>query len=213
MADWDEHISCRDQIYERYPRIWDLKLIRKPSALLRSYLHSRLRILDIGINGKTMTGKLETIYSDLIYKRIDVDPGFLSDMHLFDDTQKQFDFIILFEVIEQLQPEQGMELLNRLNKLLVDGGKLIISTPNIFNPSRVWKDADFRTAYSYEELGGIILSQGFTVLGVYRAFHASVLDYLLHRTLFYPMHRILNVDFAKSIVILAVKKHGRHKIK
>jgi hypothetical protein len=206
MADWDELISCRDQIYERYPRIWDLKLIRKPSTLLKNYLHSRLRILEIDINEKKIPGKLETIRPDVIYTRINLDRELTFDSYLSDDAHKQLDFIILFEVIEQLEMEQGMELLNRLNKLLVNGGKLIISTPNIFNPVQVWKDADFRTAYSYEELGGIILSQGFEVLGVYRTFHASALDYLLRLALFYPMYRILNVDFAKSIVILATKK-------
>jgi hypothetical protein len=54
-------------------------------------------------------------------------------------------------------------------------------------------------------LGGILVIQGFEVLRIYRTFNASALKYFLRLTLFYPLHRILDVDFAKSIVFLAKK--------
>ena len=206
MLDWSRLINCRDQIHERYPRIWDLKLIKRPSWLMKRNLCPVMRILDVGAGDRRMEKKARGIYPDILYKSMDIDRSVLHDYYSLADIDEQFDLIILFEVIEHLGLEDGVVMLGQLKELLVDGGRLIISTPNIYNPSQFWLDATHKTAYSYEELGGIVLSQGFEVLEIYRTFHASFLKYLLRLILFYPLHRILNVDFAKSIVILAQRR-------
>jgi 2-polyprenyl-3-methyl-5-hydroxy-6-metoxy-1,4-benzoquinol methylase len=206
MLDWSQLINYRDQIHKRYPRIWALMLIKRPSWLLKSHLRPGMRILDVGASDKRMQKKVKEVYPDILYKSMDIDRTVTHDYYSLDDISEQFDLIILFEVIEHLELEQGVKMLGRLRELLADGGRLIISTPNIFNPGRFWADATHKTAYSYEELGGVVLSQGFEVLGIYRTFHASLLKYFLCLTIFYPVHRILNVDFAKSIVVLAQRK-------
>jgi hypothetical protein len=164
-----------------------------------------MRILDIGASDRRMEGRVKDVYPDILYKSMDIDRRTPHDYYTLDDIDEQFDLIILFEVIEHLELEEGVTMLSRLKELLVDGGRLSISTPNIFNPSRFWFDATHKVAYSYEELGGILLGQGFEVLEIYRTFNASIPKYFLRLTLFYPLHRILNVDFAKSIVFLAQK--------
>jgi hypothetical protein len=206
MIDWTELINCRDQIHKCYAQIWDLKLVKRPSWLLKKLLRPGMRILDVGASDKRMEKRVKDVYSDILYKSMDIDRSVPHDYYSLDEIDEQFDLIILFEVIEHLELDQGVELLSRLNELLVDAGKLIISTPNIYHPNRFLTTATHKTAYSYEELGGIVLSQGFDVLKIYRTFHASLLKYLLRLTLFYPLHRILNVDFAKSIVVLAQRK-------
>ena len=206
MLDWSKLISYRDKIHERYPQIWALKLIKRPSWLVKRHLRPVMRILDVGASDRRMENRVKGVYPDILYKSMDIDRSVTHDYYSLDNINEQFDLIILFEVIEHLELEQGVEMLGRLNELLIDEGKLIISTPNIFHPNRFWTTATHKTAYSYEELGGIVLSQGFEVLGIYRTFHASLLKYFLRLSLFYPFHRILNVDFAKSIVVLAQKK-------
>jgi len=206
MLDWSKLINYRDQIHERYPKIWNLKLIKRPSWLLKKLLRPGMRILDVGASDKRMQKRVKDVYPDILYKSMDIDRTVTHDYYSLDDINEQFDLIILFEVIEHLELGQGVELLSRLHDLLVDGGKLIISTPNIFHPNRFWTTATHKTAYSYEELGGIALSRGLEVLAIYRTFHASFLKYFFRLTLLYPLHRILNVDFAKSIVVLASKK-------
>lgn len=207
MIDWSQLIDGRDHIHELYPQIWDLKLIKRPSWLVKKHLRPGMRILDVGAGDKRMEGRVKGIYADIMYKSMDIDRRIPHDYNALADIDEQFDLIILFEVIEHLELEKGMEMLGRLHELLVDGGRLIISTPNIFNPSRFWMDATHKVAYHYAELGGILLNQGFEVLGIYRTFNASVPKYFLRLTLFYPLHRILDVDFAKSIIIMA-GKHG-----
>ena len=206
MLDWSQLINYRDQIHAQYPQIWDMKLIKRPSWLVKKHLRPGMRVLDVGANDRRMETRVKAVYSDVLYKSMDIDRTVRHDYYSLDEIDEQFDLIILFEVIEHLELEQGVEMLGRLKELLVDGGRLVISTPNVYNPSRFWYDATHKTAYSYEELGGIVLGQGFEVPGIYRTFHASLLKYLLRLTIFYPLHRILNVDFAKSIVVLAQKK-------
>jgi SAM-dependent methyltransferase len=205
MIEWSQLIDGHDQIHGQYPKIWDLKLIKRPSRLVQKHLRPGMRILEVGASDRRMETRIKRAYPDITYKSMDIDRGLLHDYYTLDEIDEQFDLIILFEVIEHLELEDGVEMLGRLNELLVDGGRLIISTPNIFNPSRFWIDATHKVAYHYEELGGLLLSQGFEVLGIYRTFNASVPKYFLRLTLFYPLHRILNVDFAKSIVFLAQK--------
>ena len=206
MINWNQLIIDRDHIYKRYPKIWDLKLIKRPSWLLKKHLRPGMRILDVGASDRRMEQSVKDVYPDIIYKSMDIDRTVPHDYYSLEEIKDQFDLIILFEVIEHLELEQGVKMLGRLRELLAPGGKLIISTPNTFNPGRFWIDVSHKTAYSYEELGGIVLSQGFEVLGIYRTFHASLMKYFFRLTLFYPLHRILNVDFAKSIVVIAGKK-------
>ena len=209
MIDWSQLIDGRDQIHERYPKIWDVKLIKRPSWLVQKHLKPNMRILDVGAGDRRMERRVKEAYPDIRYKSMDIDHRTSHDYYALADIDERFDLILLFEVIEHLELEEGVKMLHRVSELLAEGGKVIISTPNIFNPSRFWIDATHKVAYHYEELGGILLSQGFEVLGVYRTFNASVPKYCLRLTLFYPLHRILNVDFAKSIVILAQKRERR----
>lgn len=206
MLSWNNLIIGRDQIHKRYPEIWDLKLIKRPSWLLKRHLRPGMRILDVGASDRRMEKKTKDVYPDIVYKSMDIDHNVPHDYYSLDDINEQFDLIILFEVIEHLELEQGVEMLGRLRALLVEGGRLIISTPNVYHPNEFMQTVTHRTAYSYDELAGIMLSQGFTVLAIYRTFNASFLKYFFRLILFYPLHRILNVDFAKSIVVLAQRK-------
>ena len=165
-----------------------------------------MRILDVGASDKRMQKKVKDIYPDIYYKSMDIDRTVPHDFYSLDAIDEQFDLIIMFEVIEHLELEQGIEMLAKLRELLVAGGTFIISTPNVYHPHEFMQTVTHKTAYSYEELGGIVLSQGFEVMGIYRCFNASLVKYLLRLTILYPLHRILSVDFAKSIVVLAQRK-------
>ena len=206
MIAWSKFINNRDQIHEQYPQTWDLKLLKRPFWLLKRLLRPHMRILHVGANDSRIKQRVEDVYPDILYKRVDADRWALSAYSSLVAMGEQFDLILLVDVIEHLELEDGVNMLKKVNELLFEGGWLIINTPNIFNPVRFWLDATYKVAYSYEELGGIIRCQGFEVIGIYRTFHDSCLKYVFSLTLFYPWYRILNVDFAKSIVILAGKK-------
>jgi 2-polyprenyl-3-methyl-5-hydroxy-6-metoxy-1,4-benzoquinol methylase len=206
MLDWSQIIHYRDQIHERYRKIWHIPLIKKRFNLIDRNVRPGIRILDVGAGERGMEDKIVKKHDAVTYKSMDIDRQLPHDYYSLDDIDEQFDLVLLLDVIEHLELEDGVKMLQRINELLVDGGMLIINTPNIFNPSRFWLDATHKVAYSYEELGGILLSQGFDVLEIYRTYNDSFPKYILRLTLCYSLHRILNVDFAKSIIIVASKK-------
>lgn len=207
MLDWSQIILYRDLIHGRYRKIWHIPLIKRQFSLLDKNIRPGMRILDVGAGERGMEDKIVKKYAGVLYRSMDIDRRFPRDCYSLDDIDEKFDLALLLDVIEHLELEDGVQMLQRINELLVDGGMLIINTPNIFNPNRFWLDATHKAAYSYEELGGILLSQGFDVMEIYRyTYNDSFLKYFLRLTLFYPLHRILNVDFAKSIMILAQKK-------
>jgi SAM-dependent methyltransferase len=206
MADWSQIIHYRDQIRQRYRKIWNIPLIKRRFSLIDRNIRPGMRLLDVGAGERGMKGKIGKKHDGVIYKSMDIDGRLLHDYYALDEVDEQFDLILLLDVIEHLVLEDGVKMLKRINELLVEGGKLIINIPNIFNPSRFWLDATHKTAYSYDELGGIVLSQGFDVLEIYRTYKDSFPKYFLRLTLFYPLHRILNVDFAKSVILLAQKR-------
>ncbi len=209
MLDWSQIINYRDQIHERYRKIWHIPLIKRRFTLIERNIRPDMRLLDVGAGARSMKGKIAQRCERVTYKSMDIDRRLPHDYYSLDEINGHFDLILLLDVIEHLELDDGVKMLKRLYELLAAGGKLIINTPNIFNPNRFWLDATHKVAYSYEELGGILLSQGFDVLNIYRTYNDSFPKYFLRRTLFYPLHRILNVDFAKSILIMASKKDNK----
>ena len=116
-----------------------------------------------------------------------------------------------FEVIEHVSLEDGLELLDALRRRLRPGGRLVLTTPNVFVSGQFHRDATHRTAFAYDELGGALLAAGFAPEGLdlYRVYNDGLLGKLAHRVLFYPWHRALGVDFAPSIAAVASRPSGR----
>jgi hypothetical protein len=127
------------------------------------------------------------------------------DYYSLDGIEENFNVILVFEVIEHLGLEEGVEMLRRIYSLLEEGGYLILSTPNTFNPGRFWRDATHKVAYCYDELGGLLLGENFKIKGMYRTYNDVFHRYLLRVYIMSPLHRYLGIDFAKSILVVAEK--------
>lgn len=208
---WSKLFEYRDKIHERYPDIWDLKILRKRFPLMVNTIRDGEKILDIGASNRNLEGRLKRHYPGLIYKSMDVDREQIHDFYSLDEIQESFDVVFLFEVIEHLDLGEGVELLKRVYNLLNEGGRLILTTPNIFNPSRFWRDATHKVAYCYDELGGLLLAQGFQIKAMYRTYSDAFHRYFFRLYVMAPLHRYLGVDFAKSILVIAEKRSSRGK--
>jgi 2-polyprenyl-3-methyl-5-hydroxy-6-metoxy-1,4-benzoquinol methylase len=137
---------------------------------------------------------------------MDVDRDQFHDFYSLEEIRETFDVVFLFEVIEHLDLEEGVKVLEKVYDLLNGGGRLILTTPNVFNPSRFWRDATHKVAYCYDELGGLLLAHGFQIKAMYRTYNDAFHRYLFRLYVMAPLHRYLGIDFAKSILVIAEKK-------
>jgi SAM-dependent methyltransferase len=206
---WSKLFEYRDQVHLHYPEIWDLKILRKRFPLMVKMIQDGEKVLDIGASHRDLQGRLRRHFPKLIYKSMDIDREQFHDFYNLEEIQESFDVIFLFEVIEHLGLEEGVQLLKKSYDLLNGEGRLILTTPNIFNPSRFWRDATHKVAYCYDELGGLLLAQGFQIKGMYRTYNDAFHRYLFRLYVMAPLHRYLGIDFAKSILVVAEKRIAR----
>ncbi len=202
---WSEVFETRNVIHRRYPTVWLIPVLRKRFELIRPLLIDGMMILDVGAGKAEWGSRLRKINKNITYKTVDIDPGQSPDYRSLQEIRQKFDLIICWEVIEHLTLEAGKDMIRGCENVLKPGGKLVISTPNIFNPSQFLMDSTHITPYSYEELGGLCLRAGFTVQEIYRTFHASILKFYLKTIFAASIHRIVGIDFTKSIIIIARK--------
>ena len=202
---WSKLFEYREQIHQRYHDIWDIKILRKRFPLMLKTIRDGEKVLDIGASNRNLQDRLRRHLPKLIYKSMDIDREQFHDFYNLDEIQESFDVVFLFEVIEHLDMEEGVQLLKKIYNLLNGGGRLILTTPNVFNPSRFWRDATHRVAYCYDELGGLLLSQGFQIKMMYRTYSDAFHRYLFRLYVMAPLHRYLGIDFAKSILVVAEK--------
>jgi SAM-dependent methyltransferase len=189
-----------------YHDVWDIEILRKRFPLMLKMIRDGEKVLDIGASNRNLQDRLRRHLPKLIYKSMDIDREQFHDFYSLDEIQESFDVVFLFEVIEHLEMEEGVQLLKKIYNLLNGGGRLILTTPNVFNPSRFWRDATHKVAYCYDELGGLLLSQGFQIKMMYRTYSDAFHRYLFRLYIMAPLHRYLGVDFAKSILVVAEKR-------
>ena len=202
---WSRLFEHRDKIHERYPDIWDLKILRKRFPLMLEMIRDGERVLDMGASNRNLEDRLKRHFPRLIYKSMDIDREQFHDFYSLEEIREWFDVVFLFEVIEHLDLEEGIRLLKRIYDLLNPGGRLILTTPNVFNPSRYWRDATHKVAYCYDELAGLLMAHDFQIRAMYRTYSDAFLRYLFRIYVMAPLHRYLGIDFAKSILIVAEK--------
>jgi 2-polyprenyl-3-methyl-5-hydroxy-6-metoxy-1,4-benzoquinol methylase len=204
-TEWSSLFSCRDKIHRRYPEVWDVPLVKKRSHLLRRLLRDGMNILDVGAGKKGMKTEIESLGFKVVYKSMDVDRSNPHDYYEVASISEKFDTIIMFEVIEHVSLEEGLELLKRLNTRLNDGGIIVISTPNVFSPARYMRDSTHQTFYAYDELCGLLNIAGFEIKEVYRSYNDAFHRYVLKVYLLGWLFRFLGIDYAYSIFAVGEK--------
>lgn len=205
-AEWSKLFSCRDKIHEKYREIWNVPLVKKRSHLLKRYLRDGMTVLDVGAGMKGMKNEIEGLGIKVTYKSMDIDRSNAHDFYDVKDIDEKFDAVLMFEVIEHLGLEEGLELLKEIGKRVKEKGILICSTPNIFNPSRYMRDATHRTFYGYDELCGLLNLAGFKIEDVYRSFNDAIHRYILKVYILGFLFRVLSIDYALSVFVVGEKE-------
>ncbi|MFI5402007.1 MAG: class I SAM-dependent methyltransferase, partial [Planctomycetota bacterium] len=158
------------------------------------------RVLDIGASDGRFGRRLP---QGVVYKTLDTDPRVRADFRSLADVEPgTFDAVTCFETVEHLDLGAAASLLAGAARALRPGGRLFVSTPNIHHPWAYLRSATHRTPFCYDELGGLIETQGFVVEEILRCHKDAALKALARR-LAYPLYRAVGVDWAKSILAIA----------
>jgi len=205
-TEWSSLFSYRDKIHKRYSEVWDIPLVKKRSHLLKGMLRDGMTLLDIGAGMKGMKAEIANLGIRLTYKSMDVDRSNPHDYYDVESISERFDAIIMFEVIEHMSLQEGLDLMKKLYSIMNEKGIIILSTPNIFNPGRYMRDATHKTFYAYDELCGLLNITGFNIKEVYRSYNDAIHRYFLKVYMLGWLFRFLGIDYAYSIFVVGEKK-------
>ncbi|MGH7162263.1 MAG: methyltransferase domain-containing protein, partial [Planctomycetota bacterium] len=138
-----------------------------------------------------------------VYRTLDVDPRVPAHHRGLEEVPPaSFDAVVCFETLEHLGLGEARELLSGIARALKAGGRLFLSTPNVHHPWAYLRSSTHKTPFCYDELGGLIEEAGLEVEALYRCHNDSALKRVA-RFFARPLHRLLGVDFAKSILAVA----------
>jgi SAM-dependent methyltransferase len=203
--DWSEQVQWREKVHQQYPEVWNLRIVRKRLPFILKYLKDGESVLEIGAYHRELEGRMKKHHPRILYKSLDIDPSYPHDYTSIEEVREEFDLVLLFELIEHLDRESGTKMVDRIFEILKPGGRVILTTPNVYTPGQYWKDVSHLTPYHYEELGGLFLSRRFESVDLFRYFNAPFVRYVMRVYLFSPVFRFLGIDFTKSILLIAKK--------
>lgn len=204
---WRALSGAREEVRRRYPSVFGLPVVRRRFPFLAGFLKPDSRLLEAGAAERPFDRRLKAAFPGVVHRTLDVDPAGSHDFRSLDEVKEAFDLVVAWEVIEHLPLEEIPGWLAGLKRVTAPGGRLILSTPNIFRSGQYWRDATHRTPLAYTDLGALLILAGFEVLSLHRTYTGSTIQYGLVRCS--PpalLLRLWNIDFAQSIVAVAAPR-------
>jgi len=202
---WSRLYECRRWALARFGKVWQLPLRKKYTGVIFEELETGERVLDVGSYDRRLEGRLKEAFPELVFKSMDIDRHRPHDYYSLDDIDEQFTSVFLFEVIEHLRLEEAARMLEKIYGLLEPGGKLLVTTPNIYSPAQFLRSATHVTPFAYDELAGLLLYSGFKVDRLYRIHNDALHRLVLKRYLLRPLFKLMGIDFAPQIMAVAKK--------
>jgi len=200
---WIELYQSRRAIAARFGKIFSLPIARRVREMVLHHVRDGATVLDVGAGERRLRKLFEREREMVTYESMDIDPSGDHNYHSLDDIDKLYDCVTALEVVEHLPLDELKIFLARLGQLLRPGGCLILSTPNVYYPPAFLRDATHQTPLCYDELGGLVESAGLHVERIVRIYHDPVHRKLLKRYLLGWLFRLLGIDFARQIVLVA----------
>lgn len=202
---WSEQYNFRRQVAARFGRVFDLPLARRVRDVLVEVVRDDDEVLEVGAGDRRMRELLAKKRQRATYRSMDIDPRGAHDYRTLDEIDRTFDCVFAFEVAEHIEAEALSGWLAQLKNLLKPAGHLVLSTPNTFYPPAYLRDASHRTPLCYDELGGLLEAAGLRVTRIVRIYNDPVWRMIARRFLFGWLFRLIGIDFARQIVVVAQK--------
>lgn len=125
-----------------------------------------VRVLDIGAYDRVLERSLRAAKLLRLYHSVDIDPTHKHDFTDMSEVTETYDLICMSELIEHLSLRDVTQLTHQAIRLLAPGGKLYISTPNPFHPTRYWGDVSHIQHWPPMDLFALLRHVGFPAAGI-----------------------------------------------
>jgi SAM-dependent methyltransferase len=203
--DWQKLYLERSVIADSFGEIWDLPVATRYHRVVASIGGRGSSVLEVGAGDRSFQRKLEGYWGNVSYTSCDIDPTHDHDFSHIDEVKGEYDLVCAFEMIEHLTLADAQHMVTKMYDLVRPGGKLALTTPNIYYPPAFLRDVTHITPFCYDELGALLQLAGFKVTSIHRLYHDSLVKKFIRRVLFYPVFRVLGIDFARQIIVVAEK--------
>ncbi len=175
---------------------------KRHTSILLDRIEPGISVLEVGAYDRNILNKINLDSFGVDYKSLDRDDTLRHDYYDFAAVDRSFDQVWLFEVIEHLDLSDACELLKKIFQLLNPGGLVILSTPNSHHPHR-FREPHHLTPFKFDNLGALLAFAGFEVDAIYRTHSTTLFGKVAHRFLLGWLHRLLEIDFATTLVAVA----------
>jgi len=202
---WSNQYANRRAIAARFGGVFSIPLAKRARDVLLEQTDDGFAVLEVGAGDRRMKRLLQQRREDVSYRSLDIDPHGEHDFRSWSDVDEPFDVVFAFEVVEHLGIGELSEMLRQMARCLNPGGRLILSTPNIYYPPAYLRDITHRTPLCFDELGALVESAGLRVQRILRIYNDPVHRLVLRRFLLGWLFRTMGIDFARQIVLVAEK--------
>lgn len=203
--DWSLLYQNRKQVAKQFGTLWQLPIKKRHHQVVREYSLANSSWLEIGAGSRNLKPIIEECNQSCQYKSYDIDQRNFHDFYSLEEIKGQYDRIVMLEVIEHITLDHAAEVLQRCFSVLKPNGKILISTPNIYYPPAFLRDVTHITPWAYDELGGFLQLNGFSVENIYRIYHDALIRKIPTLTFMRPVHKLMGIDYSKQIIIVAAR--------
>lgn len=201
---WVAFARARGPFLQHWPSVFRIPLRFDHHSVLQSSRAKLQSLLDVGATDRVHEAKVRSRWPGIDYRSFDIDRTNKHDYHDFADIDRQFDAVTLIEVLEHVPPKVAVELVQQCFKACKPGGWFLASVPNVYTPGAQEEWTHISTLH-YGDLFGLVAWAGFEVVDAARVYHCGWKNKLVHARLLHALHRVLGVDYAQSVAVLAKK--------
>ena len=205
MPDWSTLFAHRKAVAYQFGSIWQVPLARRYHTVIEALGQQSTSVLEIGAGEKKLATRLRKAWGGVDYKSCDIDRSHTHNFYDISEVVGEYDLVCGLEVIEHLDLTAALVMVETCFARTKPGGRLVLTTPNIFYPPAFLRDATHVTPFCHDELGALMRLAGYEVSAIYRLHHDALLKKFLKRVIMYPMYRALGIDFAHQILVVGQK--------
>lgn len=203
---WSDYYGLRKRVRNQFNSIWKIPVIKRELPLILEKISDGSHVLEMGASyNKRYVDGIKKAYPNAVFKSMDVDRDTEQDFYSLSEIEGEYDLVMIFEALEHMDLDTGLKTLRRAYEVTAEGGYILTSTPNLFHPHRYW-DSTHITPLRYEELGALLMLAGYSDIKVYRKHTEAFIRKIIRRVFMMPIHRYMDVDFAKTIIVEGRKK-------